>query len=259
MKEREIDKDIMNDKVSIITPTYNCGKYIGATIESVLRQTYYNWEMIIVDDCSTDNTKEIVEEYCKKDKRIRYYVLDENSGAAVARNKAMELAEGKYFAFLDSDDLWMPNKLEKQISFMKTHNYNFTCTSYEQIDEKGMSLNRVIIAKPKIDYKGVLLSCPVGNSSVIYNAENLGRFSIPNIRKRNDDALWLQILKKEKYIYGMPEVLMQYRVRKNSISSNKIELIKYHWELYREIEQLSIVRSVFHICYWIFLKIFRIK
>lgn len=249
----------MADKVSIITPTYNCGEYIGETIESVLNQTYQEWEMIIVDDCSTDNTKEIVKEYCKQDMRIKYYVFEENFGAAVARTKAMELATGKYVAFLDSDDLWMPDKLEKQIIFMKVNNYNITCTAYEQIDEKGLSLDKVIKTKHKTDYNGVLLSCPIGNSTVIYNAEILGKFVVPNIRKRNDDALWLQMLRKEKYIYGMPNVLMKYRVRPNSISSNKVKLLKYHWQLYREIEHLSIARSVFHICYWIFLKLFRIK
>jgi glycosyltransferase involved in cell wall biosynthesis len=249
----------MLDKVSIITPTYNCGKYIGETIESVLKQTYKNWEMIIIDDCSTDNTMDIVEEYCKNDKRIKYYRLEANSGAAVARTKAMELATGKYFAFLDSDDLWMPDKLEKQIMYMKANNYNFTCTAYEQIDENGIPLKRVIRTMPKTDYNGVLLCCPIGNSTVIYNAEKLGKFIVPNIRKRNDDALWLQILKKEKYIYGMPDVLVRYRVRSKSLSSNKVELIKYHWQLYRKIEHLSIFRSVFHICFWVFIKLFRIK
>jgi len=249
----------MNEKVSIITPTYNSGKYIGETIESVLTQTYPNWEMIIVDDCSIDNTKEIVKKYIRKDKRIKYYLLPENSGAAVARTTAMELATGHYFAFLDSDDLWMPDKLKKQLFFMKENNYNFTCTAYEQIDENGFSLGRIIKPKSKTDYNGVLLSCPVGNSTVMYNAQKLGKFVVPNIRKRNDDALWLQILKKEKYIYGMPDILMKYRIRKNSISSNKIELVKYHWQLYREIEHLSIARSLFHIGYWGFLKVFRIK
>ena len=144
----------MADKVSIITPTYNCGDFIGETIQSVLKQTYQNWEMIIVDDASNDNTREIVEKYCEKDKRIKYYLLDQNSGAAVARTKAMELATGKYIAFLDSDDLWLPDKLEKQISFMEVNNYNFTCTAYEQVDEKGISLNKVIKTKPKTTITG---------------------------------------------------------------------------------------------------------
>lgn len=249
----------MEDLISIITPTYNCGKFIAETIESVLKQSYHNWEMIIVDDCSTDDTKDIVNKYAKKDERIKYYLLESNSGAAVARTKAMELAVGKYMAFLDSDDIWVEDKLERQVFFMKNNNYNFTCTAYEQIDEKGSSLNKVIKTKTKTNYNGVLLSCPVGNSTVMYNVQKLGKFVVPNIRKRNDDALWLQILKKEKYIYGMQDVLMKYRIRNNSISSNKITLIKYHWKLYREIEKLSVVRSIFHICCWGFLKIFRIK
>ncbi|EEK76128.1 hypothetical protein bcere0009_49760 [Bacillus cereus R309803] len=250
---------MMRDLISIITPTYNCGKFIEDTIKSVVKQTYQNWEMIIVDDCSSDNTKEIVEKYTSQDNRIKYYVLQENSGAAVARTKAMELSSGSYMAFLDSDDLWPENKLESQLNFMKENNYAFTCTDYEQIDEKNNHLNKVIKTKEKTNYNGVLLSCPIGNSTVMYNVEKLGKFEVPNIRKRNDDALWLQILKKEKYVYGMPNVLMQYRVRNNSISSNKVDLIKYHWYLYREIENLSILRSAFHICFWVFLKLSRIK
>ncbi|PGT97398.1 glycosyltransferase family 2 protein [Bacillus cereus] len=249
----------MRDLISIITPTYNCGEFIAETIESVIKQTYQDWEMIIVDDCSTDNTKEIVEKYAMVDNRIKYYLLEENSGAAVSRTRAMELATGKYIAFLDSDDLWTEDKLEHQLSFMKKNGYAFTCTAYEQINENGISLGKIIKTKVKTDYNGVLLSCPIGNSTVMYDVGKLGKFAVPNIRKRNDDALWLQILKKEKYIYGMSDVLMKYRVRTNSISSNKVTLVKYHWKLYREIEHLSIIRSAFHICYWVFLKVFKIK
>ncbi|KRF60814.1 glycosyl transferase [Bacillus sp. Soil768D1] len=249
----------MRDLISIITPTYNCGKFIVETIDSVIKQTYQNWELIIVDDCSNDNTKELVREYTKQDNRIKYHLLEKNSGAAIARNKAMELASGTYMAFLDSDDLWTEDKLERQLSFMKDNNYYFTCTAYEQVDEEGKRLNKTINTKIKTNYNGVLLSCPVGNSTVMYNVKKLGKFMVPNIRKRNDDALWLQILKKEKYIYGMHDVLMKYRLRKNSISSNKVKLIKYHWYLYREIENLSLTRSIFHIVCWIFIKILKIK
>ncbi|NLL05952.1 MAG: glycosyltransferase family 2 protein [Clostridiaceae bacterium] len=249
----------MKDLVSIITPTYNCGKFIGETIESVQMQTYKNWEMIIVDDKSTDNTQQIVSLYCEKDKRIKYFLLNENSGAAIARTKAMEMAKGKYMAFLDGDDLWYPNKLYEQINFMEKNNYAFTCTAYEQIDEYGRLLNRVIKTIPKTSYNRLLLDCPVGNSTVMYNVEKLGKFSVPDIRKRNDDALWLRILKKEKYIYGMDKVLMKYRIRSNSISSNKMQLVKYHWKLYRDIEKLSTVRSLFHIWMWGVLKLFKFK
>ncbi len=248
----------MEDKlVSIIMPTYNCAKFIGKTIESVIAQTYENWELIIVDDCSKDNTEEVVSKY--KDNRIKYHRLENNSGAAVARTEAMKKARGSYMSFLDSDDLWKKDKLEKQLEFMNKNNYNFTCTEYEQIDEEGNKLNKVIKVKKRADYNRILLDCPVGNSTVMYNVEKLGKFEVPNIRKRNDDALWLQILKKEKYIYGMPDILMEYRIRSNSISSNKLSLVKYHWQLYREIEHLSVFRSVFHICWWGMIKVLHIK
>ncbi len=249
----------MGELVSVITPTYNCGDFISETIDTVLSQSYKYWELIIVDDCSDDNTKEVVKTYTTKDNRIKYYLLNVNSGAAVARTKAMELAAGKYMAFLDSDDLWESDKLGKQISFMKNNGYAFTCTAYKQIDEKGGFLNRIINTIPKTSYNRLLLDCPVGNSTVMYDVEKLGKFKVPNIRKRNDDALWLQILKKEKYIYGLNEVLMSYRIRNNSISSNKMQLVKYHWILYRKIENLSVLRSIFHIGLWGILKTLRIK
>lgn len=249
----------MEELISIITPTYNCGKFISETIKSVQLQTYQNWEMIIVDDCSKDDTEEIVLGFIKNDKRIKYRKLKNNSGAAVARTTAMELAKGSYMAFLDSDDIWTEDKLEKQLSFMKKNNYSFTCTSYEQIDEEGNSLNRIVNPVEKCSYTRLLLDCPVGNSTVMYDVKKMGKFKVPNIRKRNDDALWLQMLKKENYIYGFNSVLMKYRIRKNSISSNKLKVIKYHWILYREIEHLSIIRSIFHIFYWCMIKVLKIK
>lgn len=245
--------------VSIITPSYNSANFINKTIDSVLSQTYQNWEMIIIDDHSADNSLEIIEKYIKQDQRIKLFSLKQNSGAAIARTKAMQLANGKYIAFLDSDDLWYPNKLEKQLEFMNKRNHAFSCTAYEQIDEKGKSLNRIVQTKQKINYNRLLLDCPVGNSTVMYDVSTMGKFEVPNIRKRNDDALWLKMLRKEKYIWGIPDILTQYRIRPNSISVNKFSLIKYHWHLYRKIEHLNIFRSVFHIGYWCFLKLFHIK
>lgn len=245
--------------VSIITPTYNCADFIVGTIESVQNQSYSNWELLITDDCSTDKTRVVAEAYAKKDTRIKLFKLPQNSGAAVARNKSIQEAKGEIIAFLDSDDLWDPLKLEKQLNFMQDNNYSFTFTAYQHISEDGILLDKIIKAKNKINYNDVLLSCPIGNSTVMYHVEETEKFFVPDIRKRNDDALWLKMLKNIPFAYGLDEVLMKYRVRENSLSSNKIELIKYHWYLYRKIENLSFIRSLFHIFYWGFLKIFKIK
>ena len=154
---------LKNGMVSVITPTYNCGRFIGETIESVIAQTYSNWEMIIVDDCSVDNTKTVVKQYQNQDSRIKYYCLEKNSGPAVARTKAMELAEGQYIAFLDSDDLWLKDKLTKQIKFMQDNDYAFTNTSYQHMDEAGNMLDKILKVIPKTDYNRLLLE--IGRAS----------------------------------------------------------------------------------------------
>lgn len=245
--------------VSVITPAYNCAKFIGETIESVQAQTYGDWEMVVVDDRSTDDTRQVVEAYVAADPRVRYLCLPENSGAAAARTEAMRMAEGEYMAFLDSDDLWKPEKLERQLTFMRQGRHAFSCTAYEQVDEQGKPLGRVIKTIPRTSYNRLLLDCPVGNSTVMYSVREMGKFEVPSIRKRNDDALWLQMLKKEQYIWGIPDVLAEYRVREGSISHNKLDLVKYHWKLYRDIEHLGVLRSAFHIGVWGLIKVFRIK
>ena len=250
---------MINGLVSIITPAYNCELYIGKAIESAQAQSYNDWEMIVVDDCSTDGTRDRVSSYAAGDSRIRLISLEKNSGAAVARTEAMRAAKGQYMAFLDSDDRWKAEKLELQIKFMKRGGHAFTCTSYETIDEEDAPLGKVISSIPKTDYKRLLLDCPVGNSTVMYDVQVMGKFEVPNIRKRNDDALWLKMLKKEQYIWGMPDILAEYRIRSGSISSKKIDLIKYHWKLYREIEHIGVLRSLFHIGYWGIIKTLGIK
>lgn len=253
--------DVMKDYglVSIITPVYNCRRFLAETIESILNQSYTHWEMILVDDASTDGSQDIADLYARRDSRIKCHFLKTNSGTAVARNVAMDLAVGKYIAFLDSDDLWMPDKLEEQLEFMESNGYVFSCTSYEQIDESSKPIGKVIKSISKTNYRRMLLDCPVGNSTVIYNVSVLGKFKVPDIRKRNDDALWLQMLKKERYLWGLDKVLMQYRIRHDSVSADKWTLVKYHWKLYRRIEHLNLFSSTFHILYWGFLKVFRIK
>ncbi len=239
-------------------PAYNCGSFIGITIDSVISQTYRNWEIIVVDDCSTDNTSDVINEHTKKDKRIKYYRLKMNSGAAVARNKAVDLANGKYLAFLDSDDVWFPDKLEKQIKYMEVNNYGFTCTGYTKIDEEGRYLNRTIKAKKRLDYEGVLKNCP-GNSTVVYNACKIGKLKITDIKKRNDYVMWLQVIKKEKFLYGIEDVLGSHRERKNGLSSKKATLLRYHWKVYREIEGLTLLKSCYLIVYWVIATVFKLR
>src|SRR5699024_8533235 len=202
--------------VSIVMPSFNSENIIEDSINTVLNQTYSNWELLIVDDCSSDNTVEIARKIAKKDKRIKIIELDKNSGAGIARNQAIKQAKGKFLAFLDSDDLWMSNKLERQINFMNENNYYFTSTDFNEIED-GKIGEQVTLSHPKLDYAGVLKYCP-GNSTVIYNAEKLGKFYAPDIKKRNDFVVWLQVIKKAEYLYGLNETLTTYRVRKGSLS-----------------------------------------
>lgn len=230
--------------VSVIMPAYNSKEFINETIDSIINQTYENWELIIVDDYSTDNTIEIIQNYMANDSRIFLFEQEKNMGTAVARNTAVSKAKGEYLAFIDSDDLWKKEKLAKQLEFMRANNYTFTSTSYEEVDERGKPTGNIIYSHKVLDYNG-LLKYNQGNSTIIYNANQLGKFYIPDIRKRNDFVMWLQVIKKTKYIYGMKEALTQYRVREGSLSSNKLDLVKYQWKVYREIENLSLVKSVY--------------
>lgn len=242
--------------VSVIMPTYNCGNFIAESINSVLAQTVKDWELIIVDDCSTDDTKTVLEPFLASYPNIRYSCLEKNSGPDVARTEAMKLATGKYIAFLDSDDLWYPQKLEKQIAFMEENGYDFSCTAYEQMDAEGVSLKTAMFPPKKTGYKKCIrLSNPIGNLTVMYNREKLGQFAVPRIKKRNDFALWLQILKKTPYCYGLEEILAEYRLgRQGSVSSKKLKQAKYHWQLYREIEGHNVFRSAYELLCWAWVK-----
>ncbi|MDZ7835045.1 MAG: glycosyltransferase family 2 protein [Alkalibacterium sp.] len=227
--------------ISIVMPTYNAAQFIRETIDSILNQSYQNWELILVDDHSTDDTISVIKAY--EDERIFLIRLPENKGAAVARNTALEEVSGDYIAFLDSDDLWHKDKLQKQLAFMQKNNYLFTSTHYAEITETGEKTGTVIKAHDKLDYEGVLKYCP-GNSTVMYNARELRVFFIPDIKRRNDFVMWLQVVKKAKYVYGLPEVLTYYRVREGSLSKDKKKLIKYQWKVYRDIEKLPLMKSV---------------
>ncbi len=233
----------IDDLVSIITPVYNAERFVAETIKSVQAQTYTNWEMILVDDVSSDNSEKIIKEFQEKDNRIKYIKLKENSGAAVARNTAIENARGRYIAFLDSDDLWKSNKLETQINFMKENKYGFTFASYELMSEDGNNLNKVVKVPQKINYDGLLKNTIIGCLTVVIDRNLVGDFKMPLLRKGQDTATWLKILKNYKYAYGINENLANYRLVKGSISSNKIGALKRTWNTYRNVEKLSLIKA----------------
>lgn len=233
---------MMNELVSIIMPSYNTAKYISQSIESVLNQTYTNWELIIVDDCSTDNTDEIIKTYLG-DNRIIYLKNEKNSGAAVSRNYALREAKGKWIAFLDSDDIWLPEKLKKQISFMENHNYNFSYTPYQQIDEASNSMNVYVSGPGKINKRQQYNFCWQGCLTVVYNKEKVGTIEIEDLKKNNDYAIWLKAIEKSD-CYLLNEYLAKYRIRTGSISRHsKLKLIKHHYLLYKDGEHKSVVSS----------------
>lgn len=242
--------------VSVIMPTYNCATYIGFSINSIISQTIIDWEIQIVDDCSTDHTKEVLRPYLDRYPNIHYYCLPRNGGPAVARTEAIKRASGRYIAFLDSDDLWFPDKLEKQIAFMNRTRAEFSCTAYEQMDVDGNPLYMALFPPEQVNYNCCIrLSNPIGNLTVMYDQVALGKFTVPLIKKRNDFALWLQILKKTPYCYGMQEVLGLYRLgRKGSVSSNKLKQAKYHWQLYHQIEGHSQLKSLYELGCWAWVK-----
>ena len=241
--------------VSIIMPTYNSGQYIAESIESVLKQTERDWELEIVDDGSTDGTFEIVLPYIKKYPNIHYYYFTVNRGTSAARTEAIRRAGGKYIAFLDSDDLWLPDKLKKQICFMQENDCSFSCTAYYCLNDENKRIESAVYPPDRTDYRKILiLSNPIGNLTVMYDQSKLGKYTVPEIRKRNDFALWLRILRDTPYCRGLKEVLAVYRKRAHSVSSDKCTLIRYHWYLYRNIEKLSITESIMYVFCWILVK-----
>jgi teichuronic acid biosynthesis glycosyltransferase TuaG len=234
----------MNDLVSILTPTYNTEKFIRSTIESAKNQTYTNWEMILVDDASTDNTVAIIEEFIKKDSRIKLFKLPENRGNGFARNAALEKATGKYIAYLDADDVWFPEKLEKQIQFLKANNLHFTFSFYDSIDEEGNDLNRRVESPNPLTYKQLFFCNYVGNLTAIYDVDYFGKIILETSQKRQDWRIWLTILKQIKIAKPIPESLAFYRIRKDSVSSSKFKLIKHNFGVYREFHRSNLVFSV---------------
>lgn len=234
----------MAGSVSIIMPSYNTASFIAESIQSVLAQSYKDWELIIVDDCSPDNTDEVVKPYLS-DERIKYIKNEKNSGAAVSRNRALREAKGKWIAFLDSDDLWMPEKLEKQISFMENNGYHFSYTNYTEIDTEGKR-NGVTVTGPKrITKMGMYNYCWPGCLTVMYDKDVVGLIQIADIKKNNDYAMWLKACQKADCYLLDEELALYRRGRAGSVSTHSIKtMIGWHYKLYREAEGLNPVEAV---------------
>jgi glycosyltransferase involved in cell wall biosynthesis len=233
-----------NPLVSIITPTFNSEKFIAEVIESIQNQSYTNWEMIIVDDCSFDKTVSIITNFAQFDSRIKLFQLEKNSGTGVARNKALSETKGRFISFLDSDDLWKPIKLEKQIKFMTKNDLPFTFSFYDCIDEEGKLLNKRVESPRKLSYKQLFYCNYIGNLTGIYDVDYFEKIPISPIRKRQDWILWLTILKKIKTAQPTPESLAFYRVRQNSISASKLDLLKHNFNVYRTFHGFNLVVSL---------------
>jgi glycosyltransferase involved in cell wall biosynthesis len=240
-------------KVSIVTPSYNSSQYIHQTIESVLLQTYQYWEMIIIDDCSVDNSYEIAVRYAKKDGRIKVYRMDKNCGAAMCRNKAIEFSQGDYLAFLDSDDIWLPEKLEKQLEFMQEDDCDFSFTEYEYMDEHSNSLDIKARIIKKLTYKKMLYYCFPGCLTVMYKQDFNNKVYGPNIPNMEDYGLFLKIIKQCSNARGYSQCLARYRIRCDGLSRNKLKKIIPYFRLMIQHEHINffivcIHMIIFFIC-----------
>lgn len=240
---------MQNDLVSVIMPSYNSVDYIYQSIESVIKQTYPHWELLITDDCSTDNTVEIVKQYAQKDNRIKLFILKENSGVAVARNNSIKKAQGRYIAMLDSDDLWLPEKLEKQLAFMQKNGYEFCYSSYIMCDDNG-EYDGIFFCRKQESFQSIKKDDKIGCLTVIYDTKRLGKIYMPLLRKRQDWGFKILLLQKCKRAYGIKEPLAIYRIRNNSLSRQKIRLLKYNINVYKEVLGWSSIKAY---CYFLFI------
>lgn len=243
-----------NSLISIIIPVYNAEKFLDDTIKTIKEQSYENWELIFVDDCSTDNSIELIENEMKIDNRIKLIKLEQNSGAAIARNTGIDLAQGRYLTYIDADDLWNSKKLEKQLEFMKENDCGFSFTGYEFANENGIGNGKIVRVPKTITYKQALKNTTIWTSTVMFDLEKLNKelLKMPNVRRGQDTATWWKILKNIEYAYGLDEVLSYYRRTDNTLSSNKIRALKRTWNLYRNVEHLNIFYSFYNFCWYIF-------
>lgn len=238
--------------VSVIMPCYNMENYIADSIASVQQQTYAHWELLIVDDVSTDKTVEIVKALAEQDEKIRFIVKPQHSGIADTRNQCIQMAKGKFLAFLDADDIWHPEKLETQLRFMLDNNVGFTYTTYDWIDEDGKTLNKFINTIGNLDYKKYLRNTVIGCSTVMVDTTIVGQVFVPHFRTSEDTATWLDILKKGHLAYALNKPLVSYRIRRKSASSNKLKASSDLWKVYRHNEKLPFFKALYYFCCYAF-------
>ena len=230
--------------VSVIMPCYNMEKYIAATIHSVQQQTCPHWELLIVDDASTDGTADIVRSHQIQDDRIHFVVKPKHSGIADTRNQCISMAKGRFLAFLDADDLWHPEKLEQQLQFMTERNIGFSYSSYDCVDEEGKPLEKMVKSAGNLDYDAYLHNTIIGCSTVMIDTTIIGNVFVPNFRTSEDTATWLNILKKGFLAYAIEQPLTSYRIRQHSASSNKLKASSDLWRVYRKNEKLPLFKAV---------------
>jgi len=231
--------------ISIVCASYNSKNYITETINSVLNQDYKNWELLIIDDCSTDDTFQIVESKAKNDHRIKTFRNITNSGSGFSRNIGIKNAKGNYLTFIDSDDLWDSNFLSTSLNFQIVNGYCFSFASYRRLNEDLVEILSPFIVPEKVSYKDMLKTGSISCLTAFINIKQLGKNYMPQIRKRQDYVFFLSYLKQIDYAYGIKNVLASYRIRKNSISRNKFDAMKYIWIVYRDNEKLSLLNSLF--------------
>ncbi len=236
--------------VSVITPSYNSEQYIVDTYKSLALQTYTNWEWLVTDDCSTDSTYTVLEGLMRSDSRIKIFRNTKNLGAAVSRNNSINESKGRFICFLDSDDLWKPNKLETQIEFMRERKLSFTYSEYDVVCSKGLFIKKISVPK-ETTYKNLLKGNVIGCLTAMYDTKYFGKVYMPVIRKRQDFGLWLKLLKRSNKAYGINESLGCYRVRSGSVSSNKVSAALYTWKLYRDVEKLNLLKSIYYFSFYI--------
>lgn len=234
--------------VSIITPCYNSEKYIADTYNSIKSQTYTNWEWIIVDDCSSDKSGEIIQSF--NDNRIKLIIQSKNQGAAYSRNLALNKAQGRFITFLDSDDLWLPNFLETTINYLIENNEELVYSSYKRVDENLKPLLTDFIAVDKVDRNRILYNCPIPMLTSVYDSKRIGKIPVPDVELREDHAMWIDLLGKIKYARAINESLAIYRIRNNSVSRNKLRIAKKQYNVYRYYLKMNFLKSSYYTFFW---------